>query len=165
MATVPSIQSRARVPSPPRAGAVRGRILEEHRQLRHRLDLLERMVDGLQEDPRRCGSVNRAARDVLRLLIAHTQLEDSILVPVLQTLDAWGEVRADQLLSHHVQQRAELQALIQSYARPSGDLEELAVRTLAWIADVRSDMASEECGILSQEHLDDERIAIDGEAG
>lgn len=47
-----------------RTSTVRKRILEEHRVLRDKLDVLELLIDGLSEDPKRCSAVSRSARDV-----------------------------------------------------------------------------------------------------
>lgn len=149
----------------PRTSAVRRRILEQHRLLRERLDLLELIIDSVTEDPKRRASMNRASRDLLRRLIAHTQLEDAILAPALRTIDAWGEVRARTMLEHHEAQREELKSLINSYGRPSEDREETVLRTLSWIAETRADMDHEERTVLSSELLDTWNLAIDGEAG
>lgn len=148
-----------------RTSTVRKRILEEHRVLRDKLDVLELLIDGLSEDPKRCSAVSRSARDGLRRLVAHVQLEDAILAPVLRDVDAWGPVRATQLLEHHAEQREQLQSLIRSYGRRGTDIEELALRMLRWIGDARADMEHEERGVLSRELLDDSTVAIDGEAG
>jgi hypothetical protein len=148
-----------------RSSTVRKRILEEHRVLRDKLDVLELLVDGLREDPKRSAAVSRTARDVLRRLIAHVQLEDAILAPLLRSIDAWGPVRESDLLAHHAEQREQLQALIRSYGGHGHDIEELALRTLSWISDARADMDHEERSVLSRELLDDSMVAIDGEAG
>jgi len=148
-----------------RTSSVRKRILDEHRVLRDKLDVLELLVDGLREEPKRCATVSRTARDLLRRLVAHIQLEDAILAPVLRDVDAWGPVRASHLLEHHAEQREQLRSLIRSYGRQGTDIEELALRTLSWISDARADMDHEERGVLSRELLDDAAVAIDGEAG
>jgi len=148
-----------------RAGEVRERILAEHRSLRQRLDVLELMVDGLREEPARRASVKRAARDLLRRLIAHTQLEDAIVAPSLRTADAWGDVRAHDLIEQHVAQRQTLTGLLHSYDANDEPLEHAALRTLSWIMDIRADMDHEERTVLSRELFGGWRVAIDGEAG
>ena len=165
MATVEITSAPVHIQRATASAAIRDRILEEHRLLRHRLDFLELAVEGLGEDPKRRGAVNRAARDLLRLLIAHTRLEDAILAPLLRTADAWGEVRARSLLDSHVEQREQLTGLIHSYGANGENAEDALPRTLAWIADVRADMDREERDVLNRELLRDDSVAIDGESG
>lgn len=164
MATL--LGTHPRTPSAaPRTGTVRKRILLEHRKLRERLDLLELAIDGMRDAPAGRASVNRAARDLLRKLIAHTKLEDAILAPALRTIDAWGSVRERSLLEHHAEQRDTLAALVESYTHNDDDVEETALRTLTWISDVRADMDHEERTVLCDELFDAWSLAIDGEAG
>lgn len=154
-------------PSSPglRTGAIRKRILNEHRLLRERLDSLELAIDGMRDQPAGRASVHRAARDLLRKLIAHTVLEDAVLAPALRAVDAWGTVRERSMLKHHVEQRDVLKSLVESYTRAEEDIEETALRTLSWISDVRADMDHEERTVLSSELLEEWNLAVDGEAG
>jgi hypothetical protein len=163
--TQPTRQRSSATSTAPRTGTVRRRILGEHRKLRERLDMLELAIDGMRDAPAGRASVNRAARDLLRKLIAHTMLEDAILAPVLRTVDAWGSVRERSMLQHHVEQRDTLAALVESYSHNDEDIEETALRTLSWISDVRADMDHEERTVLSDELIDRWNLAIDGEAG
>jgi hypothetical protein len=163
--TQPTPRRSGTTSTAPRTGTVRTRILGEHRKLRERLDLLELAIDELRDAPDGRASVNRAARDLLRKLIAHTRLEDAILAPTLRAADAWGTVRERSLLEHHAEQRDTLTSLIESYTHSDEDIEETALRTLSWISDVRADMDHEERTMLNDELLDRWNLAIDGEAG
>jgi len=148
-----------------RTNEIRKRILDEHRRLRDRLEMLELAVEAVSEDPKRRASVHRSARKTLSFLIEHTLLEDTILAPALLQADAWGPIRASAMLEHHEAQREELRRLIRTYEHSWDDGDRMAATTLAWIEEVRADMEREEYELLSNDLLNDETVAIDGEAG
>jgi hypothetical protein len=163
MSTTPAIAADAPLPSVGMRAA-RKLLLQQHRVLRDRLDVLELSTERLCEEPKSRDAVRRAARDALRLLVAHTRLEDAILAPALREGGAWGHVRARDLLEHHAEQRDQLSGLIESY-RSGEPLEQVTVRTLAWISDVRADMAHEERTVLGRESPEGDIVATDGEGG
>jgi hypothetical protein len=142
---------------------VRTKILHEHTALRRRLHELEVAVDAMR-DRAQATRVAAIARELLTAVVAHTQLEDAILAPALRDIDAWGTIRAEVLLEHHEQQRAQLRALIESYAIDD-DCERLARVTLEWVRDVRTDMIHEESNVLSAALLRDDPISVAMESG
>lgn len=143
---------------------VRARILEDHASLRRQLKELEQAVDEMHGDPSQCDNVIEIACQILTALVKHTELEDSILAPALREIDAWGSIRATLLLDHHATQRTQLRELVEDYERPENP-ERIARFTLAWIREVRADMAHEEMDVLSAALLKDDPIAVAMESG
>lgn len=143
---------------------VRTQILQDHASLRQQLSELEVAVDEMLTDQSKTPTVRVLARQILVELTRHTHLEDTILVPVLRTIDAWGSVRSAQLLAHHKAQRAQIQELTELYNLPlqAQDIA-LATRTLAM--DLRADMEHEERDILSADLLRDDVVALSAESG
>jgi iron-sulfur cluster repair protein YtfE (RIC family) len=147
-----------------RPSQVRARILREHAALRSKLDRLAELTAqleaGLEEAP---GQVLELVQALHRDLQDHIDFEDELLVPALAEVDAWGPVRAAELMRHHTEQRAELLALTERSASESPDgLVHLVVEL---IADLRKDMAHEDSDLLAPDLLRDDVVAIDGEAG
>jgi hypothetical protein len=143
---------------------IRKRILEEHTSLRAHLRELEGHVHRLMHGAAELAAVAHEAKQLLIELHGHTCFEDAVLAPALRDTDAWGPQRADTMLAHHVDQRAELETLIADYdAQPQR--AELVRMTLDLIDDIRSDMRHEEAEVLTRTLLRDDPIAIDLEVG
>lgn len=144
---------------------VRAQILAEHDRLRARLTQLEEgirtFVEGSTSQLR--GLVDDT-RSLLEDFIGHTELEDSVLSPVLLDADAWGPVRAHQLRESHVEQRRELRALL-AFITQGSPVHEFKRRTLKWIACVRLDMREEEHSVLCRSLLRDDVVAVAMESG
>lgn len=86
---------------------VRQRVLADHESLRASIaDLRARLEP--QADP---GALLEPVRALLDALEAHLALEDRILIPTLETIDAWGPERARRLSEEHASQRDVLAAL------------------------------------------------------
>ena len=143
---------------------VRKRILDEHARLRRHLEKLEAAILAWPTDPGQRAIVESTACELLTALVEHTELEDAILAPALQEIDAWGAQRAGTLLEHHIEQRAQLQNMLDAYQQHA-DASQVVRMTQAWIADVRTDMEHEEREIVTRNLLRDDLIAIDMEAG
>ena len=143
---------------------VRIRIMKDHEALRQLLIELENAVAAMCADESRTSSVGALARRVLGALTQHTELEDTILAPALMEIDAWGQVRADQLLSHHRSQRAQIGELTILYETELAT-GEVARLSRALISDLRTDMEHEERDILRADLLRDDVIAVASECG
>lgn len=133
---------------------VRERVLEEHVALRGMLatitSLSERVLDtdnALDEE------LPLHAREVYRALIRHLDLEDLILAPALRSADAWGEVRADALLTEHRLQRNQFRAAFAD--QQGGGTVKLAARLLKLVPAILKDMAHEEKELLTEALLGD----------
>lgn len=148
-----------------RPSHARQRILEDHAELRRRLTDLEAELDFLLHDPTRLRSISETAQTLLRELSQHTELEESVLGPVLLEIDAWGQIRERELRQHHAEQRTQLGALVEAYGERQTDPEAISRLTRSWIGDVRADMYHEERELLTAELLRDDIIAVQMESG
>jgi hypothetical protein len=143
---------------------VRLRILQEHETLRQRLNELEDAVNAILIDSTSSARVVELTRKLLLELERHTELEDEILAPALMEVDAWGPVRADQLLQHHRLQRAEvreLTRLFEMHVQP----RDVARVANSLTRDLRADMEYEERDILSADLLRDDVVAVASNSG
>jgi hypothetical protein len=129
---------------------VRDEILEQHADLRVRLDELAEEI-GLRRSGQ-AGSADRLrllGRDLCARFHAHLKFEDQELVPVLAAIDSWGPERVRELHVAHARQRRKLETLWTCLDfEPDPDEIEHALADLA--EDMATDMASEEEGLLSQ---------------
>jgi hypothetical protein len=146
-----------------RPSGVCRRISREHDALRQKLDELREIASALTagSEP----TVDRAltlARSIWADLHDHLELEDAILLPALRECDAWGAVRAEQLVRHHTEQRAAFSQ--HSLAGLSTELPATVARFLhAVIDDLMADMAHEERDVLGV--LRDDVLGVDVEDG
>src|SRR5262245_19480456 len=110
-----------------RPSLVRARILENHGALRAKLETLQRLAieadGGSSTAAERAGELTRV---LFEELADHLDIEEQLLVPMLREIDAWGALRADELVRHHETQWAELKAL---RARADGCSSVLAMAT------------------------------------
>lgn len=143
---------------------VRARILREHSALRQQLVPLAALAAQLEAGRPgiRALAVERV-QGLYRALRDHIDFEDQLLAPALREIDAWGPVRADELLEHHARQRVELAMLAERSDAESG--EALGRLIECWVTDLRADMAHEDRDMLSADLLRDDIVLIDAEAG
>jgi hypothetical protein len=127
-------------------------LTEQHAQLRklmRRCELLADDVEGGYTEER----VLWAASDELRqALDAHNRCEERMLEPALRELDAFGDVRIEQMIREHV---AEHQAMNDQL--DAGTIDALR----AAILFLRAHLDSEERSFVSPRVLRDDVIAID----
>jgi hypothetical protein len=143
---------------------VRARILGEHELLRRSVDRLAAVTARLEAGE--CEAFTDAlssAQSLYHQLLDHLDFEDTLLVTALRDTDAWGDLRADRLASHHVEQRQQLHALADRSRSetPSG----LAALLTGLITDLRLDMTYEEHEVLSADLLRDDVLVVDNEGG
>jgi hypothetical protein len=144
---------------------VRARIIQDHVALRQRLLELEDAAIAMMADEAKTPTVCELVRHLLIVVGEHTALEDAILAPALMEVDAWGQVRAAQLLHHHQSQRAQLAELSTLFALPRVSRDVALTTTQAIVNDLRSDMEHEEREILSADLLRDDVVAVTAECG
>jgi len=129
---------------------VRDEILEQHADLRVRLDELAEEIGLCRLG--QSGSDDRLralGRDLCARFHAHLRFEDDKLVPVLAAIDSWGPERVRELHVAHARQRAKLAALwTRLDFEPDPDEVERALADLA--EDITTDMEAEEDGLLGQ---------------
>lgn len=148
--------------------AVRDIVLREHRHLR---ELLSRAFDAARRVS--AGSAGAddvqtmvgTARDAYTALVAHTELEDQLLAPVLESIDAWGGVRARELRREHVLQRRGLLRALEQLELPSPSLAALAASIEDLLHEVHLDMEREEAELLRSDLLLDEMITVNTSGG
>lgn len=143
---------------------VRTRILQDHETIRQRLNELEAATRALRSDPTTVAQVGELTRGLLVELTRHTELEDLILAPALHEIDAWGAVRADQLLAHHRTQRADMSELIRLFNMRL-DTHDVARVVSSLIQELRIDMEHEERDLLSPDLLRDDVVAVGSHSG
>jgi iron-sulfur cluster repair protein YtfE (RIC family) len=143
---------------------VRARILSEHEVLRRSVDRLAAVTARLLAGDCEAFSAATASAQLLyQQLQDHLDFEDALLVAALRDTDAWGNLRADRLASHHVEQRQQFRTLAERSRceTPAG----LAALLTELIADLRLDMQYEEKEVLSPELLRDDVLVVDNEGG
>ena len=91
-------------------------------------------------------------------LCAHLDLEDEILAPALQELDARGELRADRLAREHHEQRELLQYLLERLKEETRPTLLVARELRNFAQLLRSDMEHEEETALREDLLRDTRV-------
>jgi iron-sulfur cluster repair protein YtfE (RIC family) len=132
---------------------VHAHILRQHVEIRARLR-------GIAHLAKACRKVE--ARHHLQMSLAHfasvfeehLSFEEQELMPVVQALDAWGEVRAAAIRAEHAEQRKRIERMV-AYA----DAHDVGRRELEgelhWLADsLLADMSAEETELAALENLD-----------
>lgn len=139
---------------------VRELVLADHAALRVRLDLLERAVGAAERDgdPHQ---LRELLPSLLDHLSAHLDLEDQVLAPTLQTIDAWGPERAERLAKEHGEQREWIADCRAELVKNDGEVSQLATLALEMIDVIQADMDHEETSVLDPRLLTDEIIQID----
>jgi hypothetical protein len=119
-----------------------------------------RSADSLSE-------VSRLAHDLLGVMQRHFELENTVLAPILQGLDAWGQLRADRMLNEHASQCAMLGTFRQELKHAAGTIEHdrLARLVSALSEAIQQDMRIEEQGLLLPELLRDDPLPASVELG
>ncbi|HYV49022.1 MAG TPA: hemerythrin domain-containing protein [Myxococcaceae bacterium] len=139
---------------------VRGRVLAEHLWLSEKLTLVEAsaaaVLSGRSAESAR---LRDRCRNLCESLWFHLATEDEILVPLLRSLDAWGEVRVERVQNDHQTQRVEIGELRRQ--AEEADPTALAEDVLTFAKALRADMANEEQVSLSRELLRDDAVALD----
>jgi iron-sulfur cluster repair protein YtfE (RIC family) len=145
-----------------RPSLVRARIVQHHGELRAKLEVLQRLA--IEADG---GDVTAAEHAValthglFEELADHLDIEEQLLVPMLREVDAWGELRANELLKHHELQWAKLKAL-RSRAVQSSALA--MARDLALLVTaLRRELLDEDRELLTPDVLRDDVVGIDVE--
>jgi acetoin utilization protein AcuB len=136
---------------------VREVILSEHVHIRGLLDRAEHAARQVRESPTDEGSERLAAAggQLYASLGAHMELENRVLVPALESIDAWGRVRAEGLRREHAEQKGALEAAQAELGRSEQPAREKADGVLRMVAMLRKDLELEEETLLSARLLQD----------
>jgi iron-sulfur cluster repair protein YtfE (RIC family) len=138
-------------------------VLVQHQSIREWLTHAERIAREAGDSEAQLRELQTLIRTFGARLEEHMVFEETLLFPVLATIDAWGELRVANLAADHIHQRAEL-AELESLAG-STDGAAFSLRVLTLVTDLRGDMEREEREALRPEVLRDDVVVIDQSAG
>lgn len=151
---------------------VRSLILMAHANIRRLLRRVERtarkILTSPVPQPNELEAAYQSAHTLCNAMATHMDLEDHVLAPALEALDAWGKVRADQMRSEHAEQAQVLRDYLSALERLSnapyaGSALALMVQQL--VDSLRTDMQTEEETLLRPDLLCDDPTAVVVEAG
>jgi hemerythrin-like domain-containing protein len=141
---------------------IRRAVLDQHRSMARLLD----SIDALLAQPRseeRLVILRREAFVLCGMLRMHHDYEESTLAPVLETIDAWGKERAEQLLREHREQRETAFDLEHVCEHGSDPTFVAALRD--FLAQLRADISDEERHVLTKRIFSDLPIVQDAFGG
>ncbi|MEM9194442.1 MAG: CBS domain-containing protein [Myxococcota bacterium] len=137
--------------------AIRKRALNEHRTMRRQIDLIEELsgrILGGNEDLE--GELRLAATDLYRTLNQHILMVEALVVPVLESADAFGPQRRKALEEEHARQKNELRKILAVVAEEgTGPVRTLAEALGPLIEALRSEIAHEEQAMKEDLFRDD----------
>ncbi|HEX6240359.1 MAG TPA: CBS domain-containing protein [Polyangiales bacterium] len=151
---------------------VRDLILMEHANVRRLFRRVERaarrVLKSAVPSDAHLQDAYEAAHTLCRVMASELELEDHLLAPALEAVDAWGKVRADEMRRQH----AEQQLVLRSYLRALDRLStcdrsgQLLVPLLQELVDgLKDQLHAEEEGVLRCELLSDLPLAGAVETG
>ena len=106
-------------------------------------------------------SLRRTVVDLEGAFEDHLVFEETKLLPVLPTLDAWGPLRAEQMKREHAAQRAIFDQAGEHATSAAIAPPALAEMMHALVADMLDDMKREEQDLLHSDLLRDNLVTID----
>lgn len=112
------------------------------------------------ESTAQTGQARSLRSEVCERVSFKIDLEAKILAPALRSADGWGQVRANELLDHHVRGRALLDVLRRDAVRSAG--------VESWrrgITLLRAHLRHEQEDFLGEDLLRDDVVGISVEAG
>lgn len=139
---------------------VRSRVLAEHEMLRERLVELQSLAREVTIEETLVGELRQCLRKLLMEFSMHLESEEEILMPVIETMDAWGHQRASRMRDEHAMQRALLARMFERVSSPQPPIE-LAIEADALALRVFRDMLEEEQELLAEDFLRNDVVAID----
>lgn len=132
---------------------IRDRVRADHARLRTLLNTVLVGACVAQQDPHLVRRVRASLDRVREEILAHLDFEEDALLELLRRADAWGGVRAEELLSEHATERSMLDAVVEDFDAGDRSFHELADE-IAWLASaIENDMADEERRYLTDEAI------------
>jgi len=129
-------------------------LLAQHEKLREMMSTCDQLADELDADG---GDAADLTREVARVRIAfdaHNRHEEALLRPVLESTDAFGDVRIDQMVTAHVEEHRVLRSHLGLWTATS------ALREV--LADLRAHLEAEERYFLTARILRDDVVSVEG---
>jgi hemerythrin-like domain-containing protein len=140
---------------------IRKMVLIEHEGLRGSMRAIEALLPRVSAGEQEALVAAHAQfNDFLQTFLRHVEHEERILRPVLEVIDAWGEVRRARMDHEHTEQRALVMRL--AAIDPLPDPRNWAREVDDFVTMVRVDMADEEKTCLSPSVLRDDVVVVDG---
>jgi len=140
-------------------GDVRARVLAEHARIRIVVDDVDRLATAVSAgDFAKIELLRERAERLYRMLTNHIDHEESVLAPIIESIDAWGPVRLEQMLHDHAGQRMALKQAAYDLGvegRPLGQ----AVQSMCW--ELLHDMKREEHDLLHPDLWRDSPIIVE----
>lgn len=131
--------------------AIRAALLDDHVRLRRGLRELEAVAAALLARECSDGELRETAMAFREALAAHNRAEEGHLGEVLRGVDAWGEIRVEQMLIEHLEEHKALLVALMSRDAPA-----LARAIPLFARDLREHMDREERTFLDREVLRDD---------
>jgi CBS domain-containing protein len=149
-------------------GQVRDVIRAEHVHIRGLLARAEAAAKDLltssSSDDDGLRPLRLAAQLLYASLTTHIELETRLLVPVLESADAWGRVRADGLRREHAEQTHALELGLKTLGDATLSPRALAEGVTRMVHMLRTDLELEEETLLNARVLQDLPAAATGES-
>ena len=139
---------------------VRAKILDEHAEIRGRMVAIRQLLGRIEaghEDAR--APLSDATMGLFDALAKHLDHEDQLLVPILETIDAWGKERARRLSEEHEAQRMWIDRNRHRVANANPAQVVAAVET--FLQRLEQDMSIEEQTTLSADLLTEYPFPVD----
>lgn len=124
--------------------SVKARVNREHAVIRTLLDVLEDAAKNVNAAPTGLPSLRRAVWELYVVFDDHLAMEEALVLPHLEKVDAWGPVRAENMLQEHSEQRQLLLALVDDTECDRKDAATLAEEALWIVNALRKDVAAED---------------------
>ncbi len=163
------LEERARPEDTMEPAQVRSVILSEHVHLRGLISQTEmaasRVVEQDAYGEEDVAVVRGRARQLVKAMAAHIELENRVLVPAIRKVDGFGPVRADRMLAEHAEQARSWNNVLMQLDDQTQPALAIGKAVLLLTRALREDMAAEEEALLNQDLLRDEMICIDIEDG
>ncbi len=113
------------------AEVIRDRVKRDHARLRTLLNTALVGACVAQQDPHLVRRVRATLDRVREAVFAHLDFEEHTLLELLRGADAWGRVRADELVSEHATERMMLDAVVEDFDAGDRSFQEMADE-IAW---------------------------------
>lgn len=130
---------------------VRKNLLAQHENLRALMAAVEASLAAKAPAPELSSNLKKLRDAVL----VHNAAEEGLLLPILETIDAWGPERVKKMLEDHKEEHAFIVEKLEAGAKPA------AIREV--LAHMRAHMSHEEESILSEFLLRDDVVNVDAD--
>jgi iron-sulfur cluster repair protein YtfE (RIC family) len=134
---------------------VREKVLQEHAALREQIAAVRAAIDEGGD------ALLEAARALFDGLLRHLDSEDRILIPTLETIDAWGPQRAQRLRDEHAGQRRWVARTRERLTSDPAALSAQLDRLTTFLERLEKDMEEEESDELNADLLREYPFPVD----